>query len=373
MMSTSKSNKSQQNLETSGGDQKRNARLDDRNQTSPEDDWKPDSPTDITKSSWKYVAGKTMREFTRDHCTDLAASLTYYAVLALFPAAIALLSLVGLFGKSSNVVDTLLGILSDVGASSAVGTLKPTLEKLAETPGAGIALIVGLLGALWSASRYVNAFSRAMNQIYEIDEGRPIWKLRPMMIVITIILVVLAAAVLLALVVSGPLVQAIGNTMGLGSAALLAWRIAKWPVLLIIVIIMVALLYRLTPNVKQPKFRWVSIGAVVAIVVWILISIGFGFYVSNFSNYNKTYGSLAGIIVFLLWLWLTNIALLVGAELDTELERGRELQAGLPAEESIQLPARDTRNIDKAAAKHDKDVARGKKLRETRGDGSDPD
>ncbi len=271
---------------------------------------KPDAPTDITKPSWKYVARKTMREFSADQCTDLAAALTYYAVLALFPAAIALMSLVGVLGLGAQSIDTLLGILSDVGASSAADTLRPTLEQLSHTPGAGFALALGFAGALWSASGYVGAFGRAMNRMYEVGEGRPIWKLRPIQLLVTLILIVLAAITLAALVISGPVVQSVGDALGVGPAVVWTWRIAKWPVLLVVVIVMVALLYYATPNIKQPKFRWLSIGAVVAILTWIIVSAGFGFYVANFSSYNKTYGALGGVIVFLLWLWITNLALL---------------------------------------------------------------
>jgi len=334
---------------------------------------KPDSPSDLTKPSWGYIARRTLREFSKDQCTDLAAALTYYAVLALFPAAIALLSLVSVVGQGPKTVDTLLGILSDVGASNVAATLRAPLEQLSRTPGAGIALAAGLLGALWSASGYVGAFGRAMNRIYEIGEGRPAWKLRPVMLLVTLVLVILVALAVLALIVSGPVTQAVGKALGLGSAAVLVWSVAKWPVLVFIVIVIVAILYYWTPNVKQPSFRWVSIGALVAIFVWAVLSLGFGFYVANFATYNKTYGSLAGIIAFLLWLWLTNVALLLGAELDAELERGRELQAGVAAEERIQLPARDTRNIDKTHAKHDQDVQRGRLLRQSRGRDDDHD
>ena len=320
--------------------------------------------TDLNKLTWVYVARKTLREFSGDQCTDLAAALTYYAVLALFPTAIALLSLVGIFGQGSKTVDTLLRVVSEAGGSSVAQTLRPTLETLSQTPGAGLALILGLLGALWSASGYVGAFGRAMNRIYGIGEGRPVWKLRPVMLLVTLVLVVLVAVAVLALIVSGPLTQSLGNALGLGSTAVLAWRLAKWPLLLIVAVVIVATLYYATPNVKQTKFRWLSIGALVAIVVWALLSLAFGFYVANFSSYNKTYGALAGVIVFLLWLWLTNLALLFGAELDAELERGRELESGVAAEDTIQLPARDTRNLDKAEAKHAQDVQRGRVLRD---------
>ncbi|HEX5919605.1 MAG TPA: YihY/virulence factor BrkB family protein [Nocardioides sp.] len=333
----------------------------------PDDPAKPDSLGDLRRDSWRYVARRTVREFSKDQCTDLAAALTYYSVLALFPGAIALLSLVGLVGQQQQTVDTLLQILRDVGASSAAETLEGPLTELAGSQSAGLALVIGLLTALWSASGYVGAFGRGMNRIYEIDEGRPIWKLRPTMLLVTLVTVVLAAIVAVGLVVTGPAAEAVGGAIGLESTAVTVWSIAKWPVLLAVVVLIVALLYWATPNVKQPKFRWISVGAIVAIVVWVIASAAFGFYVANFSSYDKTYGSLAGIIAFLLWLWITNLALLFGAELDAELERGRQLQAGIAAEEELQLPPRDTRKSDKAAAKEQEDIERGRKLRESQG------
>jgi membrane protein len=332
---------------------------------------KPESPTDLTKPSWSYVARKTLREFSDDQCTDLAAALTYYAVLALFPAAVAMLSLVGLVGDGRATVDALLQVLRDIGAANAADTLEPTLLQLSQSSGAGLGLVLGLATALWSASGYVGAFARGMNRVYEVDEGRPFWKLRPLLLLVTLVTVVLAALVALALVITGPAAQAVGDALGLGSFVVTVWNIVKWPVMLGVVVLIVALLYYATPNVKQPKFRWISVGAALAIVVWILASAAFGFYVANFSSYDKTYGSLAGVIAFLLWLWITNLALLFGGELDAELERARELQAGLPAEEEIQLPPRDTRTIDKAAAKQREDVRRGRHLRMTTGGEAD--
>ncbi|MFC7496115.1 MULTISPECIES: YihY/virulence factor BrkB family protein [unclassified Nocardioides] len=334
----------------------------------PDDPRKPDSPTDLTGPSKRYVLRKTIREFSDDECTDLAAALTYYSILALFPAAIALLSLVGLVGQGDETVDTLLQILRDVGAGGVADTLEPTLTELSAAQNAGIGLLVGLAIALWSASGYVGAFGRGMNRIYEVPEGRPIWKLRPAMLLVTLITVLLTALVALSLVLTGPAAQAVGDAVGLGDTAVLVWNIAKWPVMLAFVVLIVALLYYATPNVKQPRFRWVSVGALVAILTWVVASALFGFYVANFSSYNRTYGSLAGVVVFLLWLWINNLALLFGAELDAELERGRELQAGMPAEEVIQLPARDTRKSDKAARKAREDVERARRLRASRGD-----
>jgi len=333
--------------------------------TSPDDERGPDSPTQLSKRSWFYVLRKTAREFSKDQCTDLAAALTYYAVLAIFPAAIALMSVVGLVGQGTESVDTVLQILRDVGAGSVADTLAPTLYELSASPGAGLALVLGLAGALWSASGYVGAFGRAMNRMYEIREGRPIWKLRPAMLLLTVVVVVLAAATLVGLVVSGPVAGAIGNAIGLGATAVTVWNIVKWPVILGVVVLIVALLYWGTPNVRQPRFRWISVGAALAIVVWVVASALFGVYVASFSSYDSTYGSLAGGIVFLLWLWITNLALLFGAELDSELERGRELEAGIAAEETIQLEPRDTRTIDKADAKERADIDRGREIRLT--------
>jgi len=327
---------------------------------------KLESPTDLERRSWAYVVRKTVREFQSDQCTDVAASLTYYAVLALFPAALALTSVLGLVGQGTTAVDEVLGIVEDLGGASVVESVRPTLEELAASQSAGLALALGLAGALWSASGYVGAFGRAMNRVYEVGEGRPIWKLRPMMLLLTVALVVLAAVVLLALVLTGPVAESVGEALGLGSTILLVWNVAKWPVTLGVVVLIVALLYYATPNVKQPSFRWVSVGAVLAILTWIVASAAFGFYVAHFSSYDKTYGTLGGVIAFLLWLWLTNLALLFGAELDSELERGRELQSGMAAEEVLQLPPRDTRNIDKALRKEAEDVRRGRALRRGR-------
>ncbi len=332
---------------------------------------KPESPKDITKPSWKFVVRKTIREYLKDNCMDLAAGLTYRSVLAIFPALLAMLSLLGVFGQGQKTINALMGILSDLGASGTADTIKPVLASLVKGPGAGLALIIGLVVALWSASGYVAAFGRAMNTIYGIREGRPIWKLRPAMMVVTVVVVVLCAAVAMALIVSGPAARAVGNALGLGSTPVLIWNIAKWPVIVLVVVLIIAILYYTTPNLKQPKFRWVSIGAFVAIIVWILASVGFAFYVTNFANYNKTYGSLGGVIVFLLWLWITNLVLLFGAELDAEIERGRELQAGMHAEKRLRLPLRDTRAIVKLEKQEAEGLEMARALRASAGETSD--
>jgi membrane protein len=342
-------------------------RSDERHRTDqaapdPEHPDKPDKPTDIDKRSWKYVFTKTAREFTSDQCTDIAAALTYYSVLSLFPGLIAVFSLLGVFGQGDKAASQILSILGTV-APESVDTLKGPIEQMASSPAAGIALISGLVLAIWSASGYVRAFSRGMNRIYEIEEGRPVWKLIPAQLLVTIIGIVMIVIAAVILIVSGPLADAVGDALGLGPVVTTVWSIAKWPVLALIVVLMVAILYYATPNAKQPKFRWLSLGSLLAIVVLVIASLGFGFYIANFSNYDRTYGSLAGVIVFLLWLWIANLALLFGAEFDAELERGRELQAGIAAEEDIQLPARDTRKSDKAAAKEQKDIDEGRRIR----------
>jgi membrane protein len=302
----------------------------------------PDKPTDLGGRSWKDVLKRTVKEAQDDNLTDWAAALTYYAVLALFPALIVLVALLGLFGQFPDTFNALLDLVRQLGPASAVDTFQEPLRGVIEQKGAAGSLLgVGLLGALWSASGYIGAFMRAMNSVYEVKEGRPFWKLRPIQIAITILGVLLVSLVGIALVVSGPLAEAVGNVVGLGSTAVTAYQIAKWPLAVLVVMGTVAALYYLAPNVKQPKFRWVSVGGIVAVLVWIIASVLFGIYVSNFGSYNKTYGSLGSVVVFLLWLWITNLALLFGAELDSELERQRELEAGLPAHEELQLPPRE--------------------------------
>ncbi len=331
---------------------------------SPDDPRKPDSPADLTGRSWWYAGKQAWAEFRRDECTDLAAGLTFYAVLSLFPALLAIISLLGVFGRGESTTDTLLELVDRIGQDDAVDQLREPITQMTETNAAGFALVFGLAGAVWSASGYVGAFGRAMNKIYEVDEGRPFWKLRPLNLAITVVTVLLAAVVLLGLVVTGPFAEELGATLGLGDTAVTVWNIVKWPIMLLVVVSVVAVLYYATPNVKQPKFRWISVGAGLAIVVWILASAAFGLYVANFGSYNKTYGSLAGVIILLLWVWLTNLALLFGAEVDAEMERSRQLQAGIEAEESIQLPPRDTRRSEKETSKLEAQIDQGRQLRE---------
>ncbi|WP_454697438.1 YihY/virulence factor BrkB family protein [Arthrobacter humicola] len=335
-----------------------------RTAPAPDDSRKPDRPTDVSKPSWKYIAKKTFREFTKDQCPDLAAALTYYGVLSMFPALLALVSLLGIFGQAEKTTAAMLEIAQGIAPGSTLDIIRQPVEELTSSSTAGFALIVGILTALWSASGYVGAFGRAMNRIYEVDEGRPFIKLRGTMLAVTLCTVIIVALTAAMLVLSGPVAEAVGNAIGLGGAFLTAWNIAKWPVIVVLVVVVIAILYYATPNVKQPKFRWMSMGSLIALMIFVLASLGFGFYVANFSNYNKTYGAIGGVIVMLLWLWILNMSLLFGAEFDAEMERGRQLQAGIEAEETIQLPPRDTKQSDKLQLREEEDIRRGRDLRE---------
>jgi membrane protein len=330
----------------------------------PDDSRKPDSPRDLVKPNWKYITTKTFREFNKDQCPDLAAALTYYAVLSLFPAILALVSLIGLFGDPQKTTDALLQIVRGFAPAETVNTVSGTVEELASAPAAGLTLVLGLATALWSASGYVGAFGRAMNRVYEVDEGRPFVKLRGTMLVVTLLAVVIVAILAGMLVLSGPVAEAVGGLIGLSGVFLTIWDIAKWPVMVGLIIVIIAVLYYATPNVKQPKFKWMSLGSGIALFIFLLASVGFGFYVGNFGNYNKTYGALGGVIVMLLWLWILNMSLLFGAEFDAEMERGRQLQAGIKAEETIQLPPRDTKKSEKLQKQEEEDIRHGRELRE---------
>lgn len=295
-----------------------------------------------TGTSLAGTLKRTFTEFGEDNLTDWAASLTYYGLLALFPALIALVGLLGLVGNPHSTTTTITQIVTKLGPASAAQTFAGPIKSItAHKSTAGIMGIAGIVVALWSASSYVGAFMRASNVIYETPEGRPIWKLRPLQMLVTLIMVVLLASVAIAVVLTGPIVTAVAKPLGVGSAAVDIWDIAKWPVLLVVVVAMFAVLFHAAPNVKLAGFRWVMPGALFAVVVWLVASALFAFYVANFGSYNKTYGTLAGVVVFLVWIWITNTALLLGMEFNAERERTRELKAGVAgAERELQLDAR---------------------------------
>jgi membrane protein len=309
----------------------------------------PESPTGLKGRSWAGVLKRTVTEYNEDNLSDWAAALTYYGILSMFPALIALVSILGLVGSSAT--QPLLDNLNQVAPGPAKQILTSAIQNLQKSQGAaGIIFIVGLAAALWSASGYVAAFMRASNAIYDVDEGRPIWKTVPLRVGMTLVLVVLLAISAVAVVLTGSLAKQVGNVIGVGSTAVTVWDIAKWPVLLLIVSFMFALLFWASPNAKQAGFRWVSPGGLFAVVVWVIASAAFAFYVANFGSYNKTYGALAGVVVFLMWLWISNIAVLLGAELNAELERGRRIEAGHPADEEPFVEPRDTRKLKEDSA-----------------------
>jgi len=286
-----------------------------------------------------------VREFKEDNLTDWAAALTYYGILAIFPALLVLVSVLGLIGSSAT--QPLIDNLGDVAPGPAKEIFTSAIKNLQGSQGAaGVFFVIGLVGALWSASGYVAAFMRASNSIYDIEEGRPIWKTLPTRVGLTLVLLVLLAISAVAVTLTGGLAKQVGGLIGVGDTAVTVWNIAKWPVLLLIVSFMFALLYWAAPNVKHPKFRWVSPGGILAVIGWLIASAALAFYVSKFGSYNKTYGSLAGPIVFLVWLWISNIMVLLGAEFNAELERGRAIEAGHPADEEPFVEPRDTRKMD---------------------------
>ena len=330
----------------------------------PDDAQKPTSLRQITRRSWRYLLRRTLREFLRDECPDLAGGLTYYGVLAVLPALIALISTLGVVGQQSASVSTILDLARRVVPASSLEVIRPVLERLAQGSGATVGLVLGVAVALWFVAGYVGAFGRAMNRIYGTSEGRPVWKLQPLMLLVTVLLGLLCLLAVLVLVLSGPVARAVGDVLGVGSTTVAVWNVCKWPLLAGVVVVVIALLYYITPNVRQPRFRWLSPGALVALVTWFCGSALFGLYVSNFSSYDAVYGSLAGVIVFLVWLWVSNTALLLGAELDAEIERVRELQGGIEAEREVQLPARDTRASVRQSAKLDSDHAEARRIRE---------
>jgi membrane protein len=303
------------------------------------EDRAPDQPTQLPRRAWPTVLKRTVKEYKADNLPDLAAALTYYGVLAIFPMLIVLVSILGLIGNS--VTQPLIDNLGKVAPGAAKQIFTSAITNIQSNQGtAGVLVIVGLAGALWSASGYVGAFMRASNVIWDVEEGRPIWKTIPVRLGVTVVTLLLLTAGAIAVTFTGGLAREVGNVIGVGSTAVQIWDIAKWPVLIILVAVMLAILYYAAPNVKQPGFHWVTPGGLLAVLLWIVVSALFAFYVANFSSYNKTYGALASVIVFLVWLWITNTVILLGAELNAELERARQIEGGLPADREPYLPPR---------------------------------
>ncbi|WP_299531799.1 YihY/virulence factor BrkB family protein [uncultured Streptomyces sp.] len=302
----------------------------------------PDSPTRISKSSWAQVLKRTLKEFKRDELTDRAAGLTYYAILALFPALLVLVALLGIAGDSAT--QTVLDNIQKLAPGSARDVITNAVTQLQSSGGTSSVLaIVGLLGALWSASGYIAAFIRASNVVYDVPEGRPAWKVLPVRVGLTLALMIMACVSALIVVLTGGIARQVGTALGVGDTAMTVWSYAKWPVLVVLVAAMLALLYWAAPNAKGRGFKFISLGSLLALVIWLVASAAFAFYVANFGSYNKTYGTLAGIIIFLVWLWITNLAILLGLEFDAEMERERAVVSGRPPDEEPYAQPRDTR------------------------------
>jgi membrane protein len=286
---------------------------------------------------------RTVQEFQEDNLTDWAATLTYYGLLALFPALIVLVSLVGLLGDPESTTNTLTDIVTKIGPDSAASTFEGPIKQVTESRAtAGFALITSTLVALWSASGYLGAFIRASNVIYETREGRPFWKLRPLQLLMTLVVVLLLAVMAMGVVLTGPIVSDVAEPIGVSDTAVSIWNYAKWLLIAVLFVLMIGLVYYAAPNVKQRGYSWITPGGLVALVVWLVASVAFGLYVSQFGSYNKVYGSLAGLVVILIWMWITNLAILFGHELNAERERNVQLDEGLPgAEKELQLEPRD--------------------------------
>jgi membrane protein len=303
---------------------------------------RPDGPTDLSGRSWRQLLIRTGRQFNDDNLTTWAAALTYYGIQSLFPGLLVLVALLKLTGRDTT--RTVLNSLSSVAPGPTHDILTTALTNLQKgnPSAAGVLAIVGIAGALWSSSSYIGSFMRASNAIYDVPEGRPLWKKLPIRLGITVVAGVIVTASAIAVVFTGSLAQHAGKLLHIGSGAVLAWDIAKWPVLAVLISLLFSLLYWASPNAKQDGFRWISPGSILAVVIWIAASAGFGLYVANFGSYNKTYGTLAAVIVFLVWMWLSNLAILIGAEFDAELQRARAIEGGLPVDEEPYMPLRDT-------------------------------
>ncbi|MDT0157323.1 YihY/virulence factor BrkB family protein [Microbacterium sp. ARD32] len=318
------------------------------------------------RAQWRLVIGRVARGFFRTSSADAAAGLTFYAVLAGFPAIVAAFSLIGLTGRKQDVISAILDAGEEVLDASIIADIREPVEDAAASAGGGWVLTISLVVALWSVARYVTALGRAINRAYDVPEGRVVWKAKPVQLLITLAVFVLVWIAGLLAALSWPVARSLGRALGAGEVTLTVWRLARWPAVVLVVMLVVAILYYFAPNVRHPRFRLVSVGAAIAIVLFALASAGFGFYVGSVANYDRLYGSFAGIVVFLVWLWLGNMALLVGALFDAELERLRELRAGIPAERTLQVQLRGTERLQRNAENDVRDARRARRIRRSR-------
>jgi membrane protein len=305
------------------------------------------APTKLSRSSWFSVLKRSLAGFKRDNISDWAAALTYRGVLALAPGVLVIVAVLGLLGKQT--ANTLLQNVGQLAPGGVRSVLQQIITSVQGRSSAGLAAIIGIAVGLYSASGYIAAFMRASNAIYEVGEGRPIWKTVPVRLAVTLAIVILIVVSAAIVVFTGPIADQLGKALGVGHTAVVVWDIAKWPVLIVLVSLMLSILYYACPNVKQPGFRWVSPGGLLAVVIWIVASAAFAFYVANFGSYNKTYGTLASVIIFLVWLWLTNVAILLGAEFNAEMQHVRAIESGEVTDDEPFAEPRDTRKLDDAS------------------------
>ena len=269
---------------------------------------------------WRPLLSRTVDEFLKNKLAHWAAALTYYGVLAAFPMLLVLVSIVGLVGHAAT--EPLIGNLRAMAPGPGREILVSAIQNLEKgRGGAGFLLIVGLGGALWSASGYMAAFMNASNSIYHVEETRRVSQTVSARVGMSAVVLVLLAVTVATVGLTGPLARDVGSLVGLGDTAAEVWRAAKWLILIGLVGFMVAFLYWAAPNAEQRRFRWVSSGSAVAVLLWLGGSAAFTLFVATFGTYNKTYGPLGGVIVFLIWLWISNIAVLAGATFDAQLER----------------------------------------------------
>lgn len=321
------------------------------------------TPRQLTRPAWRLVVTLTVRGTVRHQLFDQAAALTYYAVLSLAPSLVAGISLGAIFGEGRRSADALIETIDDVAPNSAISLLKQPLESFASSPSIGYALAAGILIAIWATSSYVASFGRSMNRIYGLEEGRSIWRLRPFEILVAMAIMVLALITVAALVLTEPVANNLGSAFGVGSTAKHVWSIVKWPALVLAVTAIVALLYYVTPNARFPRFRWLSFGALISVVSVVTVTLLFALYVKNFAHFDRTYSSFAGIVIVLIWIWIVNLVLLAGAELDAQVERARELEAGLAAEDVLQLEPRSSALIERNAERRTEELALAQQIR----------
>lgn len=322
-----------------------------------------DSPVRLSREDWRVILTRTSHEIRINQVQDIAASLTFYAVLATLPGLLAVLAAIGVFGSAETAVGVFLDVVGELGGDEMAAALRTPLEQLLDASHAGLAFVTGLVGLLWATSGYVGSLGRGLNRIYEVEEGRPFWAMRPAMLAVSAVVVVLASLAAIGLVVSGPVAEALARVLGLDEGVAFWWDLAKVPVLAAIGIALIALLYWAAPNVKRRHLRWFSVGAVGALLAWVTVTALFGLYVFGVGAYQRSYGALGGAIAFLLWVWLSNLALLFGGVLDTEVERARQLRAGVIAEERVQLPLRDDRMIAKNREQRGRDEQASRHMR----------